>query len=82
MNKLRRLAEFQQVWGVSMGSLQYRGAGRSGYCPIRSAGRPWRRLAELRSRPSFVTESVKWNPGEQPVMLRQAFDLVAKGYPV
>ncbi|MFI5950398.1 helix-turn-helix domain-containing protein [Micromonospora chalcea] len=74
---LRRLAELQQVWGVSVDSLLYR-CREIGLLSDQAAGRAWRRLAELRHQPGFATESVSRYPGEQPVMLRQAFELAAK----
>lgn len=74
---LRRLAELQQVWGVSVDSLLYR-CREVGLLSAPAAGRAWRRLAELRHQPGFATESVSRYPGEQPVMLRQAFELAAK----
>ncbi|MEU7935235.1 ImmA/IrrE family metallo-endopeptidase [Micromonospora echinofusca] len=74
---LRRLAELQQVWGVSVDSLLYR-CREIWLLSDQSAGRAWRRLAELRHQPGFATESVNRYPGEQPVMLRQAFELAAK----
>lgn len=74
---LRRLVELQRVWGVSVDSLLYR-CREVGLLSDQSASRAWRRLAELRSQPGFVAESVSRYPGEQPVMLRQAFDLAAK----
>lgn len=74
---LRRLAELQLVWGVSVDSLLYR-CRELGLLSDQAAGRAWRRLAELRQQPGFATESVSRYPGEQPVMLRQAFELAAK----
>ncbi|MEU8024689.1 XRE family transcriptional regulator [Micromonospora haikouensis] len=74
---LRRLADLQQVWGVSVNSLLYR-CREVGLLSDQAAGRAWRRLAELRHQPGFATESVSRYPGEQPVMLRQAFELAAK----
>lgn len=74
---LRRLAELQQVWGVSVDSLLYR-CREVGLLSDQAAGRAWRRLAELRLQPGFAPESVSRYPGEQPVMLRKAFELAAK----
>jgi Zn-dependent peptidase ImmA (M78 family) len=74
---LRRLVELQQVWGVSVSSLLYR-CREVGLLSGQAAGRAWRRLAELRHQPGFATESVTRYPGEQPVMLRQAFELATK----
>ncbi len=74
---LRRLVELQHVWGVSVDSLLYR-CREVGLLSDQAAGRAWRRLAELRRQPGFAVESVTRYPGEQPVMLRQAFELAAK----
>ncbi|RAN98243.1 hypothetical protein LAH08_04227 [Micromonospora noduli] len=74
---LRRLAELRQVWGVSVDSLLYR-CREIGLLSDQAAGRAWRRLAELRHQPGFAPESVSRYPGEQPVMLRQAFELAVK----
>jgi Zn-dependent peptidase ImmA (M78 family)/transcriptional regulator with XRE-family HTH domain len=73
---LRRLVELQQTWGVSVESLLYR-CREVGLLSDQAAGRAWRRLAELRHQPGFATESVTRYAGEQPVMLRQAFELAA-----
>ncbi|MFG2058521.1 ImmA/IrrE family metallo-endopeptidase [Micromonospora sp. NPDC048930] len=73
---LSRLVELQQVWGVSVDSLLYR-CREVGLLSDQAAGRAWRRLAGLRHQPGFVAESVSRYPGEQPVMLRQAFELAA-----
>jgi Zn-dependent peptidase ImmA (M78 family) len=73
---LRRLAELQRVWGVSVDSLLYR-CREVGLLSDQAVARAWRNLAQLRGQPGFVTESVSRYPGEQPVMLRQAFELAA-----
>jgi Zn-dependent peptidase ImmA (M78 family) len=74
---LRRLAELQRIWGVSIDSLLYR-CREVGLLSDQAAGRAWRRLAQLRQETGFATESVDRFPGEQPVMLRQAFELAAQ----
>jgi Zn-dependent peptidase ImmA (M78 family)/transcriptional regulator with XRE-family HTH domain len=73
---LRRLAELQREWGVSVDSLLYR-CREVGLLSDQAAARAWRNLAQLRGQPGFVTESVSRYPGEQPVMLQQAFELAA-----
>jgi Zn-dependent peptidase ImmA (M78 family)/transcriptional regulator with XRE-family HTH domain len=73
---LRKLVELQHVWGVSVDSLLYR-CREVGLLSDQAAGRAWRRLAELRHQPGFAVESVTRYPGEQPVMLRQAYELAA-----
>jgi Zn-dependent peptidase ImmA (M78 family)/transcriptional regulator with XRE-family HTH domain len=73
----RRLAELQQVWGVSIDSLLYR-CREVGLLSDQAAGRAWRRLAQLRQETGFAAESVERYPGEQPIMLRQAFELAAR----
>lgn len=74
---LRRLAELQRIWGVSVDSLLYR-CREVGLLSDQAAARAWRRLADLREEPGFATESVTGYPGEQPVMLRRAFELAAR----
>lgn len=64
------------MWGVSVDSLLYR-CREVGLLSDQAAGRAWRRLAELRHEPGFAAESVTRYPGEQPAMLRQAFELAA-----
>ncbi|MEU7769863.1 ImmA/IrrE family metallo-endopeptidase [Micromonospora taraxaci] len=73
---LRRLAELQREWGVSVDSLLYR-CREVGLLSDQAAARAWRNLAQLRGQPGFVTGSVSRYPGEQPVMLQQAFEIAA-----
>jgi Zn-dependent peptidase ImmA (M78 family)/transcriptional regulator with XRE-family HTH domain len=74
---LRQLAELQRVWGVSIDSLLYR-CREVGLLSDQATGRAWRRLALLRQETGFAAESVERYPGEQPVMLRQAFELAVR----
>jgi Zn-dependent peptidase ImmA (M78 family)/transcriptional regulator with XRE-family HTH domain len=71
---LRCLAELRQKWGVSVDSLIYR-CREVGLLSDSSASRAWQRLSTLRDQPGFAPESITGYPGEQPVLLRQAFDL-------
>ncbi|MEV5409011.1 XRE family transcriptional regulator [Thermopolyspora sp. NPDC052614] len=74
---LRRLAELRDVWGVSVDSLLYR-CRELGLLSDSSAGRAYQRLKSLRGQPGFTGEPVSLYPGEQPILLRQAFDLAAR----
>lgn len=74
---LRRLAELRDVWGVSVDSLLYR-CRELGLLSDSAAGRAYQRLKALRGQPGFTGEPVSLHPGEQPIMLRQAFDLAAR----
>lgn len=71
---LGRLAELQQVWGVSVSSLLYR-CREVGLLSDSAASRAYQRLNALRSQPGFESEPVSRYPGEQPVLLKQAFEL-------
>lgn len=73
---LRRLADLRDVWGVSIDSLLYR-CRELGLLSDSAASRAYQRLKALRGQPGFTGEPVSLYPGEQPVMLRQAFDLAA-----
>jgi Zn-dependent peptidase ImmA (M78 family)/transcriptional regulator with XRE-family HTH domain len=73
---LRRLAELRLVWGVSVDSLLYR-CREVGILSDSAASRAYQRLNALRGQPGFAGEPVDGYPGEQPVLLRQAFDLAA-----
>jgi hypothetical protein len=63
--------------GVSIDSLLYR-CREVGLLSDPAAGRAWRRLAELRNETGFASEPAERYPGDQPVMLRQAFQLVTQ----
>ncbi|GAA0389059.1 XRE family transcriptional regulator [Microbispora corallina] len=71
---LRRLARLRDVWGVSVDSLLYR-CREVGLISDSAAGRAYQRLGELRGQPGFAPEPISGYPGEQPVLLREAFDL-------
>lgn len=73
---LARLAELQQVWGVSISSLVYR-CREVGLLSDSAASRAYQRLNALRGQPGFENEPVSRYPGEQPALLKQAFDLAA-----
>ncbi|MCO5992681.1 ImmA/IrrE family metallo-endopeptidase [Actinoallomurus sp. WRP9H-5] len=71
---LRRLAELRQVWGVSVDSLLYR-CRELGLLSDSAASRAYQRLAALRGQPGFNSEPITGFPGENPVLLSEAFDL-------
>ncbi|MFF4828230.1 helix-turn-helix domain-containing protein [Streptomyces sp. NPDC001312] len=73
---LAGLAELQRTWGVSVDSLIYR-CRELGLISDATASRTYKRLNALRGSPGFTPPSVSEYPGEQPVMLRQAFELAA-----
>jgi Zn-dependent peptidase ImmA (M78 family)/transcriptional regulator with XRE-family HTH domain len=71
------LADLQHVWGVSVDSLLYR-CREVGLFSDSTAARGWKRLNELRSQGAFRAQPIQGFPGEQPVLLRNAFDLAEK----
>ncbi|MEV4746528.1 XRE family transcriptional regulator [Streptosporangium sp. NPDC049248] len=71
---LRRLVELKRTWGVSVDSLLYR-CREVGLISDSAASRAYQRLKTLRDQPGFAAEPISGYPGEQPVLLRQAFDL-------
>ncbi|MCT9930774.1 XRE family transcriptional regulator [Planotetraspora sp. A-T 1434] len=71
---LRRLVELKHTWGVSVDSLLYR-CREVGLISDSAAGRAYQRLKTLRDQPGFAAEPISGYPGEQPMLLRQAFDL-------
>ena len=73
---LARLAELQQTWGVSVSSLVYR-CREVGLLSDSATSRAYQRLYALRGQPGFENEPVSRYPGEQPALLKQAFDLAA-----
>jgi Zn-dependent peptidase ImmA (M78 family)/transcriptional regulator with XRE-family HTH domain len=74
---LGKLADLQQVWGVSVSSLLYR-CREVGLLSDSAASRAYERLNELRGQPGFASEPVSRFPGEQPALLKQAFELAAR----
>jgi Zn-dependent peptidase ImmA (M78 family) len=74
---LGKLAELQLTWGVSVNSLVYR-CREIGLWSDAAARRAYQRLAIMRSQPGFEPEPVSRYPGEQPALLKQAFDLAAE----
>ncbi|GII56894.1 DNA-binding protein [Planotetraspora thailandica] len=71
---LRRLSQLRNTWGVSVDSLLYR-CREVGLLSDSAAGRAYQRLRELRDQPGFAAEPISGYPGEQPTLVRQAFDL-------
>ncbi|MFE2426458.1 helix-turn-helix domain-containing protein [Streptomyces sp. NPDC059373] len=74
---LARLAELRQVWGVSIHSLVYR-CRELGLISDATASRTYQRLRALEGQPGFTAESVANFSGEQPSLLRQAYELASK----
>lgn len=74
---LARLAELQHMWGVSVSSLLYR-CREVGLLSDSAASRAYQRLNALRGQPGFEPEPVSRYSGEQPALLKQAFDLAAE----
>ncbi|WP_224292047.1 helix-turn-helix domain-containing protein [Streptomyces olivaceus] len=72
-----RLAELRQVWGVSIHSLVYR-CRELGLTSDATISRTYQRLRALEGQPGFTAESVANFSGEQPSLLRQAFELASK----
>jgi Zn-dependent peptidase ImmA (M78 family)/transcriptional regulator with XRE-family HTH domain len=71
---LRRLGQLRHTWGVSVDSLLYR-CREVGLLSDSAASRAYQRLRELRDQPGFAAEPISGYPGEQPMLLRQAFEL-------
>ncbi|QKZ23271.1 helix-turn-helix domain-containing protein [Streptomyces chartreusis] len=71
---LARLAGLSRTWGVSVSSLVYRYR-ELGLVSDATISRSYQRLRGLSRQPGFAPESVRGFPGEQPVMLRKAFEL-------
>lgn len=74
---LAQLADLSRTWGVSVKSLIYR-CREVGVISDTTASRAYKRLHALAEQPGFRPEAVAGFPGEQPVMLRQAFELAEK----
>jgi Zn-dependent peptidase ImmA (M78 family)/transcriptional regulator with XRE-family HTH domain len=68
------LADLQHVWGVSVDSLLYR-CREVGLFSDSTAARSWQRLNGLRSQGAFRAQPIQGFVGEQPILLRNAFDL-------
>ncbi|MFJ8491061.1 hypothetical protein ACIRBZ_22310 [Streptomyces sp. NPDC094038] len=66
-----------QVWGVSIHSLVYR-CREVGLISDATTSRTYQRLRALDGQPGFIPESVSNYSGEQPSLLRQAFELACK----
>ncbi|MFC7994346.1 helix-turn-helix domain-containing protein [Streptomyces pilosus] len=74
---LARLAELRRIWGVSVKSLIYR-CRELGMISDATASRGYQRLRTLEAQPGFAPEPVDGFPGEQPVLLAQAYELAEK----
>ncbi|MET8011243.1 hypothetical protein ABZU86_01570 [Streptomyces sp. NPDC005271] len=74
---LAKLAELRRVWGVSIHSLVYR-CRELGLISDATASRTYQRLRALDGQPGFTPEAVSNFSGEQPSLLRQAFELACK----
>jgi Zn-dependent peptidase ImmA (M78 family)/transcriptional regulator with XRE-family HTH domain len=71
------LAELQHIWGVSVNSLLYR-CREIGLFSDSTATRAYQRLHALRRDGAFASEPIAGFLGEQPVLLRRAFDLATQ----
>ncbi|WP_330259329.1 XRE family transcriptional regulator [Streptomyces murinus] len=74
---LSHMADLRRTWGVSVHSLVYR-CRELGLISDATASRTYQRLRALDGQPGFTPESISGYPGEQPVLLPQAFDLAAR----
>lgn len=74
---LGHLTGLRRSWGVSVHSLVYR-CRELGLISDATASRTYQRLRALDGQPGFAAESVSGYPGEQPVLLSQAFDLAVQ----
>lgn len=74
---LGHLASLRRTWGVSVHSLVYR-CRELGLISDATASRTYQRLRALDGQPGFAPEPVSGYPGEQPVLLSQAFDLAVQ----
>jgi len=72
-----RLGSLSRAWGVSVHSLVYR-CRELGMISDATASRAYQRLRGLQGQPGFSPEPISGYPGEQPVLLGQAFDLAAR----
>ncbi|MEU5143715.1 XRE family transcriptional regulator [Streptomyces sp. NPDC021139] len=74
---LGHLAGLRRAWGVSVHSLVYR-CRELGLVSDATASRAYQRLRGLDGQPGFTPEPIAGYPGEQPVLLPQAFGLAAE----
>ncbi|MFJ1757707.1 helix-turn-helix domain-containing protein [Kitasatospora sp. NPDC088134] len=74
---LAQLADLRRTWGVSIHSLIYR-CRELGLISDATTSRTYQRLRALDGQPGFTPEPVSSFAGEQPVLLRQAFQLAVE----
>ncbi len=74
---LAHLAELRRQWGVSIDSLIYR-CRELGLTSDATTSRAHQRLRALDGQPGFAPEPISSFSGEQPVLLRQAFELAVE----
>jgi hypothetical protein len=67
----------QLPWGVSVNSLLYR-CREIGLFSNSTGTRAYQRLHALRDQGAFAPQPITGFPGEQPVLLRRAFDLASR----
>ncbi|MEU4117815.1 XRE family transcriptional regulator [Kitasatospora sp. NPDC028055] len=70
------LAGLRRTWGVSISSLIYR-CRELGLISDATSSRTYQRLRALDGQPGFAPEPVSGFTGEQPALLRKAFELAA-----
>ncbi|MFB7609852.1 helix-turn-helix domain-containing protein [Streptomyces gardneri] len=74
---LGHLAGLRRTWGVSVQSLVYR-CRELGLISDATASRTYQKLRTLDGQPGFSAEPVSGFPGEQPILLSQAFELAER----
>ncbi|MFL6113433.1 MAG: XRE family transcriptional regulator [Catenulispora sp.] len=70
-------AELQSTWGVSISSLIYR-CREVGRFSATTTSRAYQRLNALERDDAIVSEPISGYPGEQPTLLRSAFELATQ----
>ncbi|MFE4599860.1 helix-turn-helix domain-containing protein [Kitasatospora indigofera] len=74
---LTQLATLRRTWGVSIHSLIYR-CRELGLISDATISRTYQRLRALDGQPGFTSEPVSSFSGEQPALLRKAFELAGQ----
>ncbi|WP_370091844.1 helix-turn-helix domain-containing protein [Streptacidiphilus sp. MAP12-20] len=74
---LAQLSDLRRIWGVSVHSLLFR-CRELGLVSDATTSRAYQRLRALEDQPGFCPEPISGFPGEQPVLLRQGFELASE----